>query len=129
MYRMMIRIMILLNIITLWLGGEAMAFTLRLGSVPGFDVSSALPAPEETDLPTPQLFRVAIGTGGVTLGATHPSEGYSTSLPEVRFQKERQAQSATGQESQHVSSASPTPRLSGAELLLLRRVNTVANRQ
>jgi hypothetical protein len=129
MYRMTIQIMILLTIIALWLGGGAMAFTLRFGSVPGSDLSSAMPATEDTDLPTPQFFRVAIGPDGVTLGATHPSEGYNTSLPEVRFREEYQAQSANGQESQHVSSVSPDPRLSGAELLLLRRVHTVADRQ
>jgi len=129
MYHATVRMALVYIITAVWLSGSAMAFTLRLGAVPRSHASSTFPSVEESDLPTPQLFRVAIDTHGVTLDAPHPSEGYTSSQPEIRYQEVQASSPADAPASQHVSIPATQPRLSGAELLVLRHTQVVADGQ
>ncbi len=76
MYRLTVSTMLITLSLLLWLNSYATAFTLRFGPVAGADAT--VPGSESSDLPTPQLFRIKVGQDGVTLGTTHPSEGFGS---------------------------------------------------
>jgi hypothetical protein len=110
----------------------ATAFTLRFGTVAG--ATPTKPGSEDSDIPTPQLFRVAIDPSGATLGIISPTDGYGAPEPALQLQKptvvtvtERAV--ATQQASQQVEKSITAHRLSGAELLLLRKTSVVADRR
>lgn len=111
---------------------RATAFTLRFGTVAG--VTSTVPGSEASDIPTPQLFRVAIGPSGATLGTIAPTDGYGAPEPALQLQKRivvtvTETAVATQQASQQVEKPITAHRLSGAELLLLRKTSVVADRR
>ena len=127
MHHMRICMVIILLGVPLWFGGTAMAFTLRLGPVSDVDASSAAPVIGETDLPTPQFFRMAIGQGGLTLGVERPSDKYALPEPEIRFEK-ASASPANDHQFQQANNPFRASRLSGVELLLLRKTQMTADR-
>ena len=111
---------------------RATAFTLRFGTI-----ASATPtmlSSADSDIPTPQLFRVAIDPSGATLGVISPTDGYGAPEPALQLQKQTvvtvtKTAEATQQASQQVERSTTTHWLSGAELLLLRKTSVVADRR
>ena len=126
MYRSTVSITLVTLGMILWLSANVMAFTLRLGPVT--QAEPTVPGTESSDLPTPQLFRLAVGQDGVTLGATHPSEGFGSPDPGIRFRDQSVPQPTQKPVAQQASRPSTISRLSGAELLLLRKTQVVAER-
>jgi hypothetical protein len=127
MLRMLIQISLVLAIGVLWYGTTAMAFTVRLAPVANAAVSSTIPRAEESDLPTPQFFRIAIGRDGITFGVLRQIP--RSPEPAIRFQGVRVSQPEHVPEARHARRLAVTPRLRGAELLLLRGAQMVAERQ
>jgi hypothetical protein len=108
------------------------AFTLRFGMVAGATLT--MPDSEHADIPTPQLFRVAINPSGATLVLISPTDGYRAPEPVLQLQKPTvvtvtETAIATQQASQQVEKSTTAHRLSGAELLLLRKTSVVADRR
>ena len=111
---------------------RATAFTLRFGTVAG--ATPTVPGSADSDLPTPQLFRVAIDPSGATLGTISPIDGYGAPEPALQLQKQTvvtvtKTAVATQQALQQVEKPTTAHRLSGAELLLLRKTSVVADRR
>jgi hypothetical protein len=111
---------------------RATAFTLRFRTVAG--VTPTVSGLEGADIPTPQLFRVAIDPSGATLGAISPIDGYGAPEPALQLQKQTvvtvtETAVATQQALQQVEKPATAHRLSGAELLLLRKTSVVADRR
>ena len=118
----------------LLLSHQATAFTLRFGTVAGATLT--VPGSEDSDIPTPQLLRVAVDPSGVTLGAISPTDGYGTPEPALQLQKQKrivvpvtEMAVPTQQASQQVENPTTAYQLSGAELLLLRKTSVVADRR
>ncbi len=110
--------------ITCCLRGQATAFTFRLG--PLTEADAAIPGREASDLPTPQLFRIAIDQEDVIFGVTHPSEGFGVSEPAISLPETVVPQPVLATEEQADRNSSMPYRLSGVELLLLRNTQVVA---
>ncbi len=127
MYRLTVSTMLITLSMLLWLSAHAMAFTLRLGPVA--DADATVPGSESSDLPTPQLFRIKVGQDGVTLGTTHPSEGFGSPKPEIGIREVAVPQPTLKPEARQNSHPPTTYRLSGVELLLLRDTQVVVDRQ
>ena len=111
---------------------RATAFTLCFGTVAG--VTTTVPGSKDADIPTPQLFRVAIDPSGATLGTISPPDGYGAPEPALQLQKRTivtvtETAVATQQALQQVEKLTTAQRLSGAELLLLRQTSVVADRR
>ncbi len=118
----------------LLLSHQATAFTLRFGTVAGATLT--VPGSEDSDIPTPQLLRVAVDPSGVTLGTISPTDGYGTPEPALQLQKQKrivvpvtEMAVPTQQASQQVENPTTAYQLSGAELLLLRKTSVVADRR
>ena len=118
----------------LLLNHQATAFTLRFGRVAGATLT--VPGSEDSDIPTPQLLRVAVDPSGVTLGTISPTDGYGTPEPALQLQKQKrivvpvtEMAVPTQQASQQVENPTTAYQLSGAELLLLRKTSVVADRR
>jgi hypothetical protein len=108
------------------------AFTLRFGMVAGATLT--MPDSEDADIPTPQLFRVAINPSGAILGIISPTDGYGAPTPSLQLQKDTavtvtERAVAMPPASQQVEKSTTAYRLSGAELLLLRKTSIVADRR
>ncbi len=117
----------------LLLSHQATAFTLRFGTVAGAPLT--VPGSEDSDIPTPQLLRVAVDPSGVTLGTISPTDDYGTPEPALQLQKQKrivvpvtEMAVPTQQASQQVENPTTAYQLSGAELLLLRKTSVVAAR-
>ena len=115
----------------LLLSHQATAFTLRFGTVAGATLT--VPGSEDSDIPTPQLLRVAVDPSGVTLGTISPTDDYGTPEPALQLQKRivvpvTETAVPTQQASQQVENPTTAYQLSGAELLLLRKTSVVAAR-
>lgn len=128
MYRATIQLLIAMTIAVFWLGGHANAFTLRLGTVSGPEASSGILEVGRNDLPSPQLFRMALSRNGMTLGVVPPSTGYQAPQTEIHYQDVRASQAPVPRAAEQLSALSTTPRLRGTELLLLRQTEVVADR-
>ena len=72
MQRVIIRRALVLAAITLWLSTNAVAFTLRVGSIPADEVLLGTLTTDVPDLPTPAFFRFVLRPSGVTLGLQQP---------------------------------------------------------
>ena len=72
MQRVITRRALVLAAITLWLSTNAVAFTLRVGSIPADEVLLGTLTTDVPDLPTPAFFRFALRPSGVTLGLQQP---------------------------------------------------------
>lgn len=118
---------------TMLLGSrQAMAFTLRFGPVAG--ATPTVPGSEDSDVPTPQLFRVAVNPSGIRLGTLSPPDSYGTSEPALQVQTPpivpiTETTAPQQQASQQVEQSPTAYRLNGAELLLLRKTSVVADRR
>ncbi len=72
MQRVIIRRALVLAAITLWLSTNAVAFTLRVGSIPADEVLLGTLTTDVPDLPTPAFFRFVLRPNGITLGLQQP---------------------------------------------------------
>ena len=124
MVRRTIQTMIIAAALALLLGGTATAFTFRLGPVAG--TPSPVTAESESDLPTPQLFQVGIGQGGVVWGVTPHGTVTPAHVQAVHLQDTLTPEPLPSQAAQQVHDERVPRRLSGAELLLLRQTAIVA---
>ena len=111
---------------------QATAFTLRFGTIAS--AAPTLPGSADSDIPTPQLFRIAVDPSGVTLGTISPTDGYGTPEPALQLQKRivvpvTETAVPTQQASQQVEKPTIAYQLGGAELLLLRKTSVVADRR
>lgn len=111
---------------------QATAFTLRFGPVAS--TAHTVPGADNSDIPTPQLFRVAVDSGGATFATISPTEGYGAPQPALRLRKRNlvprtETAAATQQASPQVEQSITAQRLSGADLLLLRKTSVVADRR
>ena len=109
---------------------QATAFTLRFGTIAS--AAPTVPGSEDSDIPTPQLFRVAVDPSGVTLDTISPTDGYGTPEPALQLQKRivvpvTETAVPTQQASQQVEKPTIAYQLGGAELLLLRKTSVVAD--
>lgn len=132
MLRATIVVMMIALSTTLLPSRQAAAFTLRVGPVT--HTAPIVPGSENSNIPTPQLFQVAVDTKGATLGTIAPTEGYGAPQPALRLRKRTvtprsETPVATSQVSQQVDNPATAHRLSGAELLLLRKTSVVAERR
>ena len=128
MYRVTIPLLLAITIAFFWLSRPVNAFTLRLGPVSGPEASSSIPDVGGNELPAPQLLRMAISRNGMTFGVVHPSTGYQAPQTEIHYQDVQVSQAPVPQNSDQLSALATTPRLSGAELLLLRQTEIVVDR-
>jgi hypothetical protein len=128
MNRGAIQLFIVLTILTVWLGGNAMAFTFGPGSVPASNAFDDPTVNGASDVPTPQLFRVAVSRNGVTLGSTPAIPKETPAVPDVRTQDEPPPRIASTPDTHVAQDIQPPRRLSGVELLLLRQTEMVAER-
>ena len=119
MVRRTIQTLIIAAALALLLAGTATALTFRLGLVAGTPPPVA--AESESDLPTPQLFRVGIGQGGVVWGGTPHGTVTPTHVQAVHVQDTLTPEPLPSQAAQQVHDERVPRRLSGAELLLLRQ--------
>jgi hypothetical protein len=122
--RRLLQITALCALIVLWSGRSGYAFTLQLGPVP--PAVETTPSVTATDLPTPQLFRVALDGRGITLGVVPPAVGFQTPRIELYRQDvpvSPPLEPSVVQEAQRQDS----PRLRGAEVMLLRQTEMVAS--
>lgn len=124
MYRPILTSCLLMVLSLFWSFSEPVAFTFRLGPID--EVDTTMPGTEPSDLPTPQLFRFAIGQDGVIFGVTHPSEGFGRFEPQISLPETAVSQPAPTSGPQASTRQSPPYRLSGVELLLLRDTQVVA---
>ena len=125
MYRFVLTTCLLVFLSLFWCSNKlAMAFAFRLGPID--QVDTAMPGAAASDPPTPQLFRMAIGQEGVTLGVIHPYEGFRGSKPEISLPAIAVPQPDQAFERQATDPQTPLHRLSGVELLLLRDTQVVA---
>ncbi|MCZ6875327.1 MAG: hypothetical protein O7G88_17680 [bacterium] len=124
-YRFIMTTLLLTFLVITWcLRAQATAFTFRLGPLPETD--AAIPGIEVSDLPTPQLFRIAIDQEDVIFGVIHPSEGFGVSEPEIGLPETVVPQPVLASEERADNNPSMPYRLSGVELLLLRDTQVVA---
>ena len=110
--------------ITWGLRAQATAFTFRLG--PLTETDAAIAGTEASELPTPQLFRIAIDPHDVIFGVTHPSEGFGGFEPTISLPETAVPQPDLASEEQTDQDPPMPYRLSGVELLLLRDTQVVA---
>jgi hypothetical protein len=109
---------------------QTSAFTLGFGAIP--DNSIGMSASEYSDVPTPQLIRIAIDPSGAKVGAISPTDGYRTSEPALRLRRHQRVPVSEPLAPQHQVAQQDRPadaahQLSGAELLLLRKTSVVAD--
>lgn len=115
--------------VVLWCSGTAMAFTLHIGSNSAIDGFNSTQMTRGADVPTPQMFHVVIGQNGVSPGVPASSVGDPLAGSKVRFQVVRPPQTVATHNTPQGQNTVTAHRLSGAELLLLRQVHTVAEDQ
>ena len=130
MYRPAIVVMLIALSTILLSSHQATAFTLRFGTIAS--ATPTVPGSEDSDIPTPQLFRVAVDPSGVTLGTISPTDGYGTQEPSLQLRKRivvpiTETAMPMQQASQHVEKTTIAYQLSGAELLLLQKTSVVAD--
>jgi hypothetical protein len=126
MVRHILQLTVLCALVACWPVSFGQAFTLQLGPMP--PAESPMPSVTAADLPTPQLFRVALDSRGLTLGVVPPAVGFQTPKIDIHRQDVPVPQPSSlpvVQESQRRDS----PRLRGAEVMLLRQTEMVASEQ
>lgn len=125
MYRLVLATCLLMILSLFWYSPQPVAaFAFRLGAID--EVDTAMTAAEASDLPTPQLFRIAIEQEGVIFGVIHPSEGFGIAKPEISLPEIAVPQPKQASKRQAIERHAPSRRLSGIELLLLRDTEVVA---
>jgi hypothetical protein len=111
-------------LIAVWSSGLGHAFTLQLGVLPPAEETTSTSA--TADLPTPQLFRVALDARGITLGVVPSTVGFQVPTIDVSrhdVPSPPPSQPPVVQDTQRTDSS----RLRGAEVLLWRQAETVAS--
>jgi hypothetical protein len=125
MYRFVLTSCLLVFLSLFWCSDKlAAAFAFRLGPIE--QVDTAMPGAAASDLPTPQLFRMAISQEGVIFGVIHPDEGFGRPEAEISLPETILPQPVQHFERQAVDPQVSLHRLSGVELLLLRDTQVVA---
>ena len=128
MFRHAIVVMLIALSTVLLSSHQATAFTLHFGTVTR--ATPIVPGSENSDIPTPQLIRVAVDPSGARLGTISPTDGYGTSEPALQLQTPNIVPpSETTVPQQQVENSTTAYQLSGAELLLLRKTSIVADRR
>jgi hypothetical protein len=124
-YRAIVATLLLMALAITWgVHRRNTAFTARLGPLP--DAPATMFDLDEPDLPTPQLFRLAIDREGVVFGLIHPAEGFGVSGPELSLLKPVVPQPVLMPERRPANPPPGRYHLSGIELLLLRNTRVVA---
>lgn len=105
-------------------GRQASAVTLRAG--PLDEVTTTRVGPEASDLPTPQLFRIAIRQDDLIFGMLRPSAGFGRPEPTINLPETAVPPPARTSARRAAKRQASPHRLSGVELLLLRDTQVVA---
>jgi hypothetical protein len=122
MYRLL-HLTLFAILVAMWPGNVGQAFTLQLA--PLSPAEATTPVSATADLPTPQLFRVALDARGLTLGVWPPAVGFQAPKIDVYRQDvpvPSPPQPVVMPDAQRTASS----RLRGVEVLLLRQTETVA---
>jgi hypothetical protein len=123
MYRLL-HLTLFAVLVAVWPGNVGQAFTLQLAPLP--PAEEMTPVSATADLPTPQLFRVALDARGLTLGVWPAAVGFQTPKIDVSRQDvpvPSPPQPAVMPNAQRTAAL----RLRGVEVLLLRHTETVAS--
>ena len=124
-YRAIVAMLLLTALAITWsVHRRSTAFTARFAPLP--DAPAIRFDLDDADLPTPQLFRIAIDREGVVFGLIHAAEGFGVAGPEMRLLKPVVPQPVLIPERRTDDHPLVRYHLSGVELLLLRSTQVVA---
>ena len=126
--RLAIMIAAILTATVIGSSGAAIAFSLHWGQSQASDTYGAAQTANRADLPTPRFFIVSIGPKPApsTLSFASPNDG--TAQPNMRFQPPGMIRKTAASSTLNQQAATTAHRLNGAELFLLREVQTLAER-
>ena len=129
MNRFAILIAALLTVTVIGSSGAALAFSLHLGQDQSIDEYGTAQTTHGADIPTPQFFTVSIGQKPApsTLSFAPPDD--ETVQPNIRMQPPSTPRQTAASPTLSQQAATTAHRLNGAELFLLREVQTTAQRQ
>jgi hypothetical protein len=129
MYRFAIMIAAILTITVIGSSGAALAFSLHLGQSQSIDEDGTAQTTNGADIPTPQLFTVSIGQKPApsTLSFAPPDD--ATARPNIRMQHPSMPRQTAASPTLSQQATTTASHLNGAELFLLREVQTTAARQ
>jgi hypothetical protein len=122
-------VVILLALMLPRFGDDAAAFTVQFGRIPASEERDSARATTGADIPTPQMFGVRLGPGGMTLGPMLRSPEDTDTAPAVRFQPRPEPQPDDAHQTPQARTTTAPRHLSDVEVLLLRQADTVADRQ
>jgi hypothetical protein len=129
MNRFAIIIAAILTVTVIGSSGAAIAFSLHLGQGQSIDEYGTAQTTNGADIPTPQFFTVSIGQKPApsTLSFAPPDD--ETAQPNIRMHHPSTPRQTAASPALSHQAAATAHRLHGAELFLLREVQTTAQRQ
>jgi hypothetical protein len=129
MNRLAIMIAAMLTATVIGSSGTALAFSLHWGQGQSIDEYGTAQTTNGADLPTPQFFTVSIGQKPApsTLSFAPPDD--ETAQPNIRMQHPSTPRQTAASPPRSQQVATTAHHLNGAELFLLREVQTTAERQ
>ena len=129
MNRLAIMIAAMLTVTVIGFSSVAIAFSLNWGQGQSSNEFGTVQTSNGADIPTPQFFTVSIGQkpGPSTLSVAPPND--ETAQPSIRMQHPNMSRKTAASPTPNQQAAATAPRLNGAELFLLRGVQTTAERQ
>lgn len=129
MNRLAIIIAAILIVTVIGSNGAAIAFSLYLGQGQSIDEYGTAQTTNGADIPTPQFFTVSIGQKPApsTLSFAPPDD--ETARPNIRMQHSSMPRQTAASPTLSQQAETTAYRLNGAELFLLREVQTTAERQ
>jgi hypothetical protein len=129
MNRLAIMIAAILTVTVIGSSDAALAFSLHLGQGQSIDEDRTAQTTNGADIPTPQLFTVSIGQKPApsTLSFAPPDD--ATARPNIRMQHPSMPRQTAASPTLSQQAATTASHLNGAELFLLREVQTTVARQ
>ena len=128
-HRLAIIIAVIFTVTVIGSSGAAIAFSLNWSQSQVIDMYGIPQVANDTDIPTPQFFIVSIGQKPAlsTLSFAPPNDG--TAQPNIRIQHPVMTRKTAASPTLNQQAVTTAHRLNGAELFLLREVQTVTERQ